>query len=197
MWQFLWFSKDTVLNMIKKKFLWVVIVLFLLLAPTCVYEYYTLPQPILVMSEKSALGLIKNNSDSTTAIANLSAFGSNESVLIGADAAKNVGVTEYLGISIFVIKISQNVNFPLTGISYVINYVDLKYGDSNSTLPTPVSTRHLGSGLENIYKYEYGIAGNFTLTYYIHITSIAEIGIFHFPSETITANVSVNVAISN
>ena len=183
--------------MIKKKFLWVGIVLFVVLAPTCVYEYYTLPQPISVMSEKSALGLIKNNSDSTTALANLSAFGSNESVLIGADAAKNVGVAEYSGISIFVIKISQNVNFPSTGISYVINYVDLKYGDSNSTLPTPVSTKYTGSGSENIYKYEYGIAGNFTLTYYVHITPIAEIGIFHFPSKAITVNVSVNVAISD
>lgn len=94
-------------------------------------------------------------------------------------------------------KISQNVNFLLTGLSYVVNHVSLKYDDLNSTLPSPVRTKYTGSGLENIYMYEYDIPGSFTLTFYVHITPIAELGIFHFPSETVTANVSVDVAISS
>jgi len=180
----------------KKKIILIILILVILVVPSVTYEYYTYPHPTSVMSLEKAYVLLNNSTDSKLTTFNLSYLGSRESVIIGVDASKYSSSSVYFGLLLFAIKFSEKVNAPLTGMTYQINNVYVSYSKSMpSELPSPTKTIYMNSGVENVYSYEYGISGNFTLTFYVHITPIGMIGPFHFNGNTVIENVTMNVKI--
>jgi len=180
-----------------RRILLIILVLVILIASSTAYEYYTSPHSISVMPQKEAYQLISESTDSTNTTTNLSYLGSSETVLMGLDIPKEIGAFEYFGINIFAIKTSQKINSPLTGLTYKINSVYLNYSYHNNTLPSPLEIIYKSPGIENIYRYEYGTPGNYTLRFYVHITPVAEIGILHFMGNSVVIMVTVNVKITN
>lgn len=182
----------------KRKLISIILILIILIVPSVTYEYYTSPQTISVMPLEKAYELLNNSTDSTNTTFNLSYLGSRESVIIGLDASKFGSSTVYFGLLLFAMKVSEKINDPLTGLTYKINNVYVKYNESNlSELPPPTETKYMVSGIENVYTYEYGISRNFNLTFYVHITPIGVIGPFHFNGNTVTEKVNINVQIKN
>lgn len=181
----------------KRRILLIIFVLVILIVPSTAYEYYTSPHSISVMPQKKAYQSINKSTDSTNTTTTLSYLGSSETVLIGLDTPKEIGAFEYFGITIFAIKTSQKINSPLTGLTYKINSVYLNYSYYNNTLPSPLKIIYNSSGIENIYRYEYGTSGNYTLRFYVHITPVAEIGILHFLGNSVVKMVTINVKITN
>lgn len=182
----------------RKKIILILLVLFILVVPPVTYEYYTFPHSISVMPLEKAYDLLNSSTDSTTTTFNLSYMGSRESVIIGLDTSKFATPTVLFGLILFAIKVSEKINAPLTGLTYQINNVYVRYNESNlSELPHPSKTTYMNSGIENVYTFSYPFSGNFTLTFYVNVTPIGVIGPFHFNGNTVTEKVTVNVEISN
>lgn len=154
----------------------------------------TLPHINTVVPSDKAYKIINDSTDSTTATANLSFLGSAESVLLGLDSETILNTSYYYGIPISAIKISQKVDFPLTGINFLIRGVTLNYGKSNSSLSL-VTITNKGNIVQYLYSYLPSIPGNYTLTFYVHITTIGIIGIYHFKGNTVTEKLTINVRI--
>lgn len=178
----------------KRKIIFIILILIILLVPSFAYEYDTSPHLTSVMPLEKAYELLNNSTDSTNTTFNLNYLGSRESVIVGLDAPKFSSSTVYFGLLLFTIKISEKVNAPLTGMTYEINNVYIKYNDSNLTeLSHPDETIYTDSGIENVYTCEYGVSGNLTLTFYVQIIPIGVIGPFHFDGNTMTEKVNINV----
>jgi len=100
----------------------------------------------------------------------------------------------YYSIPISAFKISQKVDFPFTGINFLIKGVTLDYGKSNSSLSLVIITNKV-----NIFHYLYSyfpiIPGNYTLTFYVHITTIGIICIYNFKGNTVKEKLTINVRI--
>jgi len=182
----------------KKKIIFIILILAILIVPSVTYEYYTYPHPTSVMPLEKAYELLNNSTDSKKTTFNLSYLGSRESVVIGIDAPEYGSSNVYFGLLLYAIKSDEKINAPLTGMTYEINNVYLSYNESiPSELSRPTETTYMNSGIENVYSWEYGISGNFTLTFYVQITPIGIIGPFHFNGKPVTENVTMNVQVAN
>jgi len=182
----------------NRKIIFIILILIILIVPSVAYEYDTFPHSTSVMPLEKAYELLNNSTDSTNITFNLSYLGSRESVIVGLNIPKFSSSTVYFGLLLFAIKISEKINAPLTGMTYRINNVYIRYNDSNLTqLPHPKETIYMDGGIENVYTYEYGVSGNFTLTFYVQIIPISVIGPFHFDGNTVTEKVNINVHIKN
>ncbi|MGC8674151.1 MAG: hypothetical protein ACP5TI_03370 [Thermoprotei archaeon] len=182
----------------KRKIIFIILILVVLIVPSVAYEYDTFPHSTSVMPLEKAYELLNNSTDSTNTTFNLSYLGSRESVIAGVDAPKFRSSTVYFGLLLFAIKTSEKINAPLTGMTYQINNVYVSYNGSNlAELPHPKETIYMDSGIENVYTYEYGVSGNFTLTFYVQIIPIGVIGPFHFDGNAVTERVNINVHVKN
>ena len=170
----------------------------ILIIPSVVYEDYTYPHSTSVMPLKKAYSFININTDSTNATFNLTYLGSRESIIIGVDTSKLATPFVFFGLLIFSVKDYEKINTPLTGMTYQIDSVKVRYNESSlQELPAPTQTINLNTVIENVYSCEYGFSGNFTLTYYISVTPIGIIGLFHFNGKEVTEKVSIYVKINN
>ncbi len=179
-----------------KKISIIILVLALILVPFSAYEYSTLPHSISAMPQENAYKLINNSIDSSNATAALSYLGSSETVMVGLDLQKNISSGAYYGPVLYVVKTSQKIGAPLTGLTYEISSVNMKYGSYNCTL-SQFGTNYNNTYIESLYSCTFDILGNYTLTFYIHLTPVGEIGFLHFAGNSVVAKLSINVTVSN
>jgi hypothetical protein len=182
----------------RRKILLIFLVPMILIIPKVVYEDYTVPHSNSVMPLKKAYGFINTNTDSTNTTFNLTSLGSRESIIVGVDTSKLATPFIFFGLLIFSVKDYEKINTPLTGMTYQIDKVRVRYNESSTQeLPVPTQIIYLTTGIENVYLCEYGFSGNFTLTYFINITPIGINGPFHFNGKEVTEKVNIDVKVIN
>ncbi|MHB1650358.1 MAG: hypothetical protein ACYCSA_10150 [Thermoplasmataceae archaeon] len=183
----------------KKRAIPFIALTLVILVSSGLYEFLTLPHPTEVVPDQEASKLISKFTDSTNTTVNLSYLGSSESVLVGLDAANNVGSTLMTSSTIFSIKTFQNVDFPLSGLTYTVTNVFMNYSNSNrSLLPLSGTPIYKSYCIESQTQYyAYGIPGNYKVTYYVHVTAIAEIGILHLKGPTQVAALTFNINVTS
>ena len=179
----------------EKSIIVTISIIAVLLLVFSVYQFETEPVNSPVVSQTGGYIILHSRTDSAIVNATVNVAGSSEGLMMGIDMARNVTGFTYRGIPLIVTKVSQSMNFPVDSMSYIIEAVSLYYTGSNQSLSItgPISE---GNYTMYLLSYSFGIFGNFSLVYFIHVAAIAESGIYHYTGDTYVFPVYFNFNVS-